>query len=112
MQAARRGDVVAAANALIRERILALPPLALVLWVGWGIGYLTTAILFFIGVLRLCAAKGPPRILALVFVATVFYVTFLPGPISHIRYRLPVVPLILLLAVVGAVRSSTIRRQI
>lgn len=111
LQAARRGDMAAAANALIRGRILALPPLALALWLGWGIGYLITAFLFFIGILRLCAAKGPPRILALVFAATVFYVTFLPGPISHIRYRLPVVPIILLLAVIGATRSKLITGQ-
>jgi len=47
-----------------------------------------------------------PRVLSLVLVATVFYVTFLPGPISQIRFRLPVVPVILLLVVVGAFKQG------
>jgi hypothetical protein len=80
----------------LRERLLALPPLALVLWAGWGAGYLIGAILFCLGAVRLS-----PRALSLVLVATVFYVTFLPGPISQIRFRLPVVPVIMLLAVIG-----------
>jgi len=96
LDAARHGQVVTAAKTLVRERLMALPPLALMLWVGWGAGYLAVTILFCRGVLRL-----EPRALALVFVATVFYVTFLPGPISQIRFRLPVVPVIVLLTVIG-----------
>jgi len=110
LEAARHGQLVAAVNVIIRERLLALPPLALVLWIGWGIGYLVGAILFCVGALRL-----KPHVLSLVFVATVFYVTFLPGPISQIRFRLPVVPVILLLAVIGVMgqdaRCKVARRQ-
>jgi hypothetical protein len=96
LSAARRGDLITTASLLFRERLLSLPPLALVLWAGWGIGYLVGAILFCLGAVRL-----KPRALSLVLVATVFYVTFLPGPISQIRFRLPVVPVIMLLVVVG-----------
>jgi len=96
LKAVRRGQIVAGASLLVQERLLALPPLALMLWIGWGIGYFVGAILFCVGALQL-----KPRALALVFIATVFYVTFLPGPISQIRFRLPVVPIILVLIVVG-----------
>lgn len=106
LSAARRGQVATAVGILVRERLLALPPLALVLWVGWGAGYLVGAILFCVGALRL-----RPRVLSLVLVATVFYVTFLPGPISQIRFRLPVVPVILLLVVIGAIGDRVTRGQ-
>lgn len=98
---AKTGDVLTAGNILVRERLLALPPLALALWIGWGIDYFVIGILFCIGALKL-----RPRILSFFFVATVFYVTFLPGPISQIRFRLPVIPVILLLAVIGARRNG------
>jgi hypothetical protein len=106
LEAARHGQIVTAANVIIRERLLALPLLARVLWVGWGLGYLVGAILFCVGALRL-----KPRVLSLVLVATVFYVTFLPGPISQIRFRLPVVPVILLLVVVGAFKQGDKARK-
>ncbi len=94
------GDPLGAVNIMVDERLLALPPLALILWLGWGIGYTVVAVLFTRGALRL-----RPRILALFIVATILYVTFVPGPISQIRFRLPVTPLILLLVTVGALGS-------
>ncbi|MGC9349573.1 MAG: ArnT family glycosyltransferase, partial [Anaerolineae bacterium] len=97
LKALRVGDVGRGARILIEERLLALPPLALALWLGWGLLYAIGAVLFFVGALRM-----RPRILSFFFVATVFYVTFVPGPISQIRFRLPVTPLILLLMVLGA----------
>jgi 4-amino-4-deoxy-L-arabinose transferase-like glycosyltransferase len=96
LKAVRRGAIVEGARILIEERLLALPPLALALWVGWGLLYLTGAVGFVRGALRL-----RPRILSFFLVATVFYVTYVPGPISQIRFRLPVIPLILLLIVAG-----------
>ncbi len=91
------GQALSGIRILIRERLLALPPLALLLWLGWAIGYAVAAVLFTIGALRL-----RPRILPLFIVITIFYVTFVPGPISQIRFRLPVTPLILLLVAFGA----------
>ncbi len=96
LSAAREGQVLAAAGILVRERLLGLPPLALGLWLLWGLGYLASFVLFTWGAIRL-----RPRVLALVLVAAVFYVTFLPGPISQIRFRIPVVPAIIVLMVVG-----------
>jgi hypothetical protein len=96
LKTVRRGAIVEGARILIEERLLALPPLALALWVGWGLLYLTGAVGFVRGALRL-----RPRILSFFLVATVFYVTYVPGPISQIRFRLPVIPLILLLIVAG-----------
>ncbi|MGC9522905.1 MAG: ArnT family glycosyltransferase [Anaerolineae bacterium] len=96
------GRVLAGIRILIRERLLALPPLALLLWVGWAIGYAVAAVLFARGALRL-----RPQVLPLFFVFTILYVTFVPGPISQIRFRLPVTPLILLLVAVGAEQSRS-----
>ncbi|MBN2004989.1 MAG: glycosyltransferase family 39 protein [Anaerolineae bacterium] len=91
-----RGRVGEAVRILYDERLRALPPLALAFWVGWSILYGAVAILFCRGALRM-----RPRLLALFLVITIFYVTFVPGPISQIRFRLPVTPLILLLAAAG-----------
>ena len=96
LQAAAGGAVGEGVRIMIEERLLALPPLALALWVTWAILYGVVGILFVVGALRL-----RPRLLALFLVVTVFYVTFVPGPISQIRFRLPVVPIILLVATFG-----------
>ncbi|MBN1249333.1 MAG: glycosyltransferase family 39 protein [Anaerolineae bacterium] len=106
----RAGDVGAAARILIQDRLLALPPLALVLWLGWGVLYAIAAALFAIGALRL-----RPRVLAVFIGLTIVYVTFVPGPISQIRFRLPVTPQILTLVAVGALglnsRSNHVNPQ-
>jgi len=96
LRAVAAGKVGAAIWIIVDERLLALPPLALILWIGWGVGYVVAAVFFGVGAWRL-----RPRILSLFIMATIFYVTFVPGPISQIRFRLPVTPLILLLVAVG-----------
>ena len=96
LRAVAAGKVGAASWLIVDERLLALPPLALILWIGWGVGYVVAAVFFGVGAWRL-----RPRILSLFIMATIFYVTVVPGPISQIRFRLPVTPLILLLVAVG-----------
>ncbi|MFP4395700.1 MAG: ArnT family glycosyltransferase [Anaerolineales bacterium] len=96
LAALARGGVGRAVQIVWRERIAALPPLALALWIAWGVGYTLAALLMIRGAWRL-----RPRVLTLMMLATIFYVTFVPGPISHIRFRLPVVPLLLLLMTCG-----------
>jgi hypothetical protein len=103
----RVGKVRPAVQILIEERLLALPPLALILWLGWGIGYAVAAGLFTVGALRI-----RPRILSLFIAVTVFYVTFVPGPISQTRFRLPVTPLILVLVAFGALGRGTVRSEV
>lgn len=90
------GEIAQAAQMLIDERLRALMPLALAFWVFWGFMYGVAAILFVIGALRM-----RPRLLAAFLLITIFYVTFVPGPISQIRFRLPVTPAILLLVARG-----------
>lgn len=97
LKALGQGQVVRAGTILLQERLLALPPLALFLWVGWAIGSAAVILLCFVG-----AARLRPRMLAGFMMATLFYVTFVPGPISQVRFRLPVLPTILLLVAVGA----------
>jgi 4-amino-4-deoxy-L-arabinose transferase-like glycosyltransferase len=101
-QALRRGAPVAGLRILVEERLLALPPLALALWLAWGVGYIVAALLFAVGLVRL-----RPRILTFFFATTIFYVTFVPGPISQIRFRLPVMPLIFLAVATGALRKRS-----
>jgi hypothetical protein len=104
----RSGAVGRGIRILYEERIQALPPLALALWLSWAIGYAAAGGLALLGVWRL-----RPRILSLFIAATIFYVTFVPGPISGTRFRLPVTPLILLLVVVGimSVRAGYARSE-
>lgn len=102
LAAAGRGELVQAARILRDERLRALPPLALAFWVSWSVGYSVVAMLLGIGALRM-----RPRLLALFLLIIIFYVTFVPGPIAQIRFRLPVMPVILLLVAVGAQRNSS-----
>ncbi|HQE93390.1 MAG TPA: glycosyltransferase family 39 protein [Anaerolineae bacterium] len=92
----KRGEVVQAVRMLIDDRLYALPGLAFVFWAWWGIVYAVAGVLLVIGGWRM-----RPRLLAVFLFITIFYVTFVPGPISQIRFRLPVTPLILLLVARG-----------
>ena len=100
-----QGQVAAAWDQVVGERWRALPPLALGLWAGWGAMYALGGVLAAVGAWRL-----RPRLLSLFLLAVIFYVTFIPGPISQIRFRLPVIPLILLLIVTAV--SCTARRGV
>jgi hypothetical protein len=102
LAAVGRGEFGQAVRMVIDERLRSLPPLALAFWALWGVMYGAAAVLLVIGALRM-----RPRLLAAFLLITIFYVTFVPGPISQIRFRLPVTPAILLLVAVGAQRSKT-----
>jgi hypothetical protein len=84
-----------------QARFASLPPLALALWLGWLLAYALSAVLLARGtwMLRHC-----PAVLVLCW-GSVLYTAFLPGPIAHIRFRLPVVPLLIALMTVGASRA-------
>jgi hypothetical protein len=74
-----------------------LPPLALVLWLGWLAAYAASALLLARGTCRL---PRRPALLLLVW-GSVLYATFLPGPIADIRFRVPVAPLLVVLMALG-----------
>ena len=95
-----RGEIGQAVRMVVDGRLRGMPPLALAFWAFWGVMYSAAAVLLCIGALRM-----RPRLLAAFLLITIFYVTFVPGPISQIRFRLPVTPAILLLVVVGALRG-------
>ena len=82
-----------------QARFGSLPPLALALWLAWLAAYALSAILLLRGTWRL---RPRPALLLLVW-ASVLYITFLPGPIAHIRFRLPVAAMLLLVIGVGVV---------
>lgn len=91
----RRGEAGAALALLIEARWNQLPVLARALWYGWGLAYVVAGILAAAGTVRLARCRPA---LAFVLVATILVVTLLPGPIAHVRFRIPVVPLLVVLA--------------
>lgn len=96
-----RSDGPSAALAYVwQARFAGLPPLALALWWGWLLAYLVSAVLLVRGTWRL---RGCPAGLLLCW-GTILYATFLPGPIGDIRFRVPVVPLLITLMALGAAR--------
>jgi hypothetical protein len=99
-----RGEIVPAVRMVVEERLRGLPPLALAFWALWGGMYGVAAVLFVTGVLRM-----HQRLLVAFLLITIFYVTFVPGPISQIRFRLPVTPAILLLVARGCYPSHNPR---
>jgi hypothetical protein len=74
-----------------------LDPLGRVLWYGWGLGHVLMLVLMLVGLWRL---RRRPA-LAFALAATVLYATLPPGPIGYERFRVPVMPLITVLEVVG-----------
>ncbi len=92
-----RGHLGTGLRILWQERVAKPPLLASVLWAGWLLAYGLSFVLLGLGLYRL---RHRPAV-AFVFAATLLYVVAIPGPISHVRFRVPVMPLILALAVVG-----------
>lgn len=76
-----------------------LDPLARALWYGWALGHLLAIGLMGIGLWRL----RHRALLAAAMAATILYATLPPGPIGYVRFRVPVVPLIAVLEIAGAV---------
>jgi 4-amino-4-deoxy-L-arabinose transferase-like glycosyltransferase len=67
------------------------------LWYAWGAGHLLILTLIALGAWRL--RRRPALVVALL--ATLLYATLPPGPIGYARFRVPVVPLMLLLQTAG-----------
>ncbi len=76
-----------------RARVAGLPPLAMALWLGWLLTYAASALLLAWATWRW---RRRPALLLLCW-GTILYATFLPGPIGDIRFRVPVVPLLMVL---------------
>lgn len=83
---------------LWQERFEKLTPPARALWAGWLMSYAVGAGMIAVGGWRL---RAYPAMLGL-WLALILYVTFVPGPISTIRFRVPVAPLLALLQAAGA----------
>jgi hypothetical protein len=79
----------------------------LALWYGWLVAYVVSALLMCLGTWRL---RLHPAFLWLTW-GMVLYVTFVPGPISAVRFRIPVVPLLVAVMVVGAIQLHAWRRS-
>jgi 4-amino-4-deoxy-L-arabinose transferase-like glycosyltransferase len=74
-----------------------LDGLARALWYSWGLSHVFGLVLMGFGVLRL--RRRP--VLALMLVAVILYATLPPGPIGYVRFRVPVVSVIVTLQVAG-----------
>jgi hypothetical protein len=93
-----RSDGVNAALAFVwQARVASLPPLAFGLWSGWIVASLISAVLIVHG---LWCFRDQPAFVFLCW-ATIFYVTFLPGPIAYIRFQVPIAPLFVIFIVGG-----------
>jgi 4-amino-4-deoxy-L-arabinose transferase-like glycosyltransferase len=79
-----------------------LSPVARVIWFGWGAAYALGGLLTLRGVWQL------RRQSAMLFglLATILYTVYLPGPISSLRFRVPVVPLIAVLMAAGGMQEA------
>jgi len=91
------GDWSAAIAEAIVNPWKRLPPAARVLWFGWGAAYAIGGLLALRGAWRL--RRQPMALFGLL--ATILYTVFLPGPISSLRFRVPVAPLIAVLMAAG-----------
>ena len=74
-----------------------LSPVARMIWFGWGAAYALGGLLALRGAWQL--RRQPVALFGLL--ATILYTVFLPGPISSLRFRVPVVPLIAVLMAAG-----------
>jgi len=92
-----------AMQAAVVEPWQMLPPAARVMWFGWGAAYLVGGVLALLGAWRLHRCPAALFLLA----ATILYTVFLPGPISSLRFRVPVVPLIVALVAIGMTRPQS-----
>ena len=92
-----QGHLGAGLRILWQERVVKPPPLASVLWAGWLLAYGLGFVVLGLGIYRL---RHRPAV-AFALVATIVYVIVVPGPISYVRFRVPVMPLILALDVIG-----------
>jgi 4-amino-4-deoxy-L-arabinose transferase-like glycosyltransferase len=81
-----------------------LSPVARVIWFGWGVAYAFGGLLALRGVWQL--RRQPAALFGLL--ATILYMVFLPGPISSLRFRVPVVPLIAMLMAAGCGRHAVL----
>jgi 4-amino-4-deoxy-L-arabinose transferase-like glycosyltransferase len=94
---ASSGDWGAAIAEAIVNPWKRLPPAARAIWFGWGAAYALGGLLALLGVWQL--RRQPVVLFGLL--ATILYTVFLPGPISSLRFRMPVVPLIAVLMAAG-----------
>jgi len=86
-----------------QARVASLPPLALGLWLGWIIIYLISAVLSLRGLWQF---RDRPAF-EFISLATIFYVTFLPGPIAYIRFQVPILPLLMVFIASGLAGFSS-----
>jgi 4-amino-4-deoxy-L-arabinose transferase-like glycosyltransferase len=93
----RAGDWRAALDLLIDARWNRLPALARVLWYGWGVSYVAGFVCLAAGLWALRRETA-----VAVLAATIVIVTLVPGPIAYVRFRVPVVGLLVALEVAGA----------
>ncbi len=74
------------------------PPLALVLWAIWLVGYG----LMYLGLIASVVVLRKQPHLLIVLAALLVIGLFLPGPLAYVRFRVPIAPLMAIMATVGA----------
>jgi hypothetical protein len=85
------------------ERLLHRPPLLLVMWAVWLAGYALIYIGVIIGLWVL--HRSPGMVVALLVLLLTGFA--LPGPLADVRFRVPVVPYVVLLYTTGLLHLAT-----
>jgi hypothetical protein len=79
------------------SRLFSRPPILLGLWAVWLVGY---AVIYLGLVFGSLALRHQPHLI-LVMLALIFVGLVLPGPLSYIRFRVPVAPAMVVIQTVG-----------
>ena len=93
-----QGHPAEAVRLLWQERVVRMPPLALAFGLAGTLVACASVLLAFRGAYRL---RAQPAVL-LTLASMWAYLAFLPGPIAYIRFRVPVMPIAVLMVVLGA----------
>jgi hypothetical protein len=83
------------------------PPLALIMWALWLVGYG----LAYAGIVLGAFVLWPRRHLVIVMLGLLIFGLILPGPLSYIRFRVPVAPEMVVLQTVGLLQLVHLGRK-
>jgi 4-amino-4-deoxy-L-arabinose transferase-like glycosyltransferase len=88
------------------------PPLALIMWAIWLVGYGLAYAGIVVGAFVLWPRHQMGRHLVIVMLGLLIFGLILPGPLSYIRFRVPVAPEMVVLQTVGLLQLVYLGRKL
>ncbi|MCK4352832.1 glycosyltransferase family 39 protein [candidate division WOR-3 bacterium] len=99
-----KGKIKMAINLFNKERLQIFPLHLISLWGFISVFELLVYVISFFGVVSLSKnSSARLRALPILFILTIFYFAFLPGPVGDARFRVPIEPYISILAGCGLI---------